>query len=184
MSTFVMGVEYVQISCGGGDNGRCDISFGMTRTFYDHTKRTGETWYCPKGHPRAWGGKTTETQLKEATGRELALKDQLSAAIREAEGNRAALMRDRSRFAAGVCPCCTRSFDNVRRHMTSEHPDYDVTRIKHKVAKVYGCSCGSEFESFRGLRTHQGHARSTSGRWQWDLPDQDRWYAHLTVVKA
>lgn len=28
--------------------------------------------------------------------------------------------------ACGVCPCCNRSFTNVRRHMTSQHPDYTI----------------------------------------------------------
>lgn len=28
------------------------------------------------------------------------------------------------RIAAGVCPCCRRSFTDLARHMSSQHPDY------------------------------------------------------------
>ena len=30
----------------------------------------------------------------------------------------------KKRVAAGVCPCCQRSFINLRRHMTTQHADY------------------------------------------------------------
>lgn len=162
----------------------CGVLFAMTEDYRDHKLRDRTRFHCPNGHGQSYIGKTAETKLKESEARELALKDQLSAAIREGEATRAALLRDRARFAAGACPCCNRSFDNVRRHMAAQHPDYDVTRIKQKVPKVFGCSCGSRFTTFRGLRVHQGHSRKTSGRWQWDLPDQDRWYSHLTVVPS
>src|ERR1044071_1302400 len=51
-------------------------------------------------------------KLRDAEARETALRDQLEAAAREAETVRAVLLRDRHRFANGVCPCCNRSFDH------------------------------------------------------------------------
>jgi DNA repair exonuclease SbcCD ATPase subunit len=30
----------------------------------------------------------------------------------------------RNRVGKGVCPCCNRSFENLKRHMVSKHPDY------------------------------------------------------------
>jgi hypothetical protein len=32
--------------------------------------------------------------------------------------------RIRNRIAAGVCPCCTRTFKNVARHIKDKHPTY------------------------------------------------------------
>lgn len=177
MSTFVMGVEYVQVSCGGGDNGRCDLQFAMTEEFYRTTKCTGQTWYCPKGHGRVWGGATTETQLADAKAREVALQDQLSAAIRDAEAARVELLRIHARIANGVCPCCQRSFDNVRRHIASKHPDFATPST---VVKKYRCSCGRRFETFAGLRIHQGRSRYDG----WDTPSASSWNSHLTVVPS
>lgn len=30
----------------------------------------------------------------------------------------------RRRVGNGVCPCCTRTFTNLSRHMTTNHPDF------------------------------------------------------------
>lgn len=32
--------------------------------------------------------------------------------------------RLKKRIAAGVCPCCNRSFANLREHMAGQHPDF------------------------------------------------------------
>lgn len=165
------------------DCANCGTVFGIAADLEKRRRQDHATFYCPNGHPMHFTGKNDEELLRVEKARNTALTDQLAAAIRDAEHTRAALLRDRARFAAGVCPCCNRSFDNVRRHMRSQHPDYDVTRID-KHAPVFKCSCGKRFESYRGLRTHQGHRRRTSGTYAWDAPDQGRYYAHLTEVKV
>lgn len=177
VSVFVMGVEYVEGQCCVQG---CGISFAMTRAFYNRVRNSHELWYCPQGHSQHYTGKSDEQKLRDAEAREVALQDQLSAAIRDADATRAALLRDRARFAAGVCPCCNRSFENVRRHMVTKHPDYDVTKVHQPSAVKFRCSCGGSFDTLRGLRIHQGHARSTSGNWRWDKPGQSAWAAHLT----
>lgn len=179
-TTMVFGVQYVLVSCGAKG---CDQQFGMSRDFYDETMRTGLGWHCPRGHSRIWKGKTTEQELEDARARETALKDQLAAAEREGEQTRQALLRDRHRFANGVCPCCTRSFENVRRHMASQHPDYDAAQLVRTVE--FRCSCGRKFETLRGLRTHQGHVRPDD--WVTRGQKADYWSrrsAHLTEVSG
>ncbi len=32
--------------------------------------------------------------------------------------------RDLNRLKKGVCPCCNRSFSNLHKHLTKEHPKY------------------------------------------------------------
>jgi hypothetical protein len=39
-----------------------------------------------------------------------------------------ATTKARKRHVAGVCPCCKRSFKQVREHMERMHPDYDPDR--------------------------------------------------------
>jgi hypothetical protein len=34
------------------------------------------------------------------------------------------MTRIKKRVAAGVCPCCNRSFKDLARHMAGQHPDY------------------------------------------------------------
>lgn len=170
-STMHFGVEFVLVTCGAGG---CDQQFGMRRDFYDETQR-GLGWTCPRGHRRRWIGKTTEQELEEAKARETALRDQLDASVREAETVRQQLLRDRQRFANGVCPCCNRSFENVRRHMANQHPDYDVEKISQPLR--FRCSCGRKFDTLRGLRIHQGRRRPED----WTDPKRSGWYRHLTV---
>lgn len=165
------------------DCANCGTVFGMAKDLEKRRRQDHETFYCPNGHRMHFTGKNDEELLRDAEARNVALEDQLAAAIREGEMTRSILLRDRARFAAGVCPCCNRSFENVRRHMVSQHPDYDVTRID-KHAPIFKCSCGRKFESYRGLRSHQGKSRQTSGSWAWDAPDQGRYWAHLTEVKV
>lgn len=155
----------------------CGVLFAMSSDYKAHRRRKQDTFYCPNGHGQSYRGKSDAAKLKEAEARETALRDQLSAAVRDAENARVALLRDRQRFANGVCPCCNRSFENVRQHMTTQHPEY---RAKLTAAPTYKCSCGRRFDSFRGLRTHQGWHRPED----WDDPKRDAYSAHLTTVTA
>ena len=158
----------------------CGVTFGMPsdlrRQFLnDHSL----SFYCPNGHRQHYTGKTDADKLRDSQARETHLKDQLEAAIREAEATRVQLLRDRQRFANGVCPCCNRYFDNVRRHMTSQHPDYDVTRMHQRGPVKFTCTCGSRFNTLRGLRIHQGRSRYDD----WATAGQKAWHGgHLTVV--
>lgn len=176
MSTFTYtGQLHVETCCAKG----CGITFGLNAGHYNELRRhPGRSFYCPNGHPMHYTGKSEQQKLRDAEARETALRDQLSASIRDQEATRQTLLRERTRFANGVCPCCNRSFENVRRHMQGEHPDYPADRLTSVVP--YECSCGMGFDSYRGLRTHQGKSR-----WDdWDRPGNSKWMAHLTVVSS
>jgi hypothetical protein len=159
----------------------CGIAYGLPQGFIEARRKDHKTWYCPNGCKAHYpAGKTDEQKLREAQARETALQDQLAAAVRDAEATRVALIRDRHRFANGVCPCCDRYFANVHRHVSSQHPDYDVTKVRQSVEAKFRCSCGRNFESPRGLAIHQGHHRRDG----WDKPGVSKWSAHLTEVGA
>lgn len=158
----------------------CGVVFAMTEDLKERRRQDHRTFYCPNGHSMSFRGKTDKQKLDEARARETALEDQLRAAIREGENTRTALLRDRTRFANGVCPCCNRSFANVRRHINDQHPDYDVTKVKAGTGpKEYRCGCGQSFDTWRGLRIHQGWARRGV---DWENPRAHSWQSHLTEV--
>lgn len=105
-----------------------------------------------------------------------ALNDQLRAAQQDHEATRAKLVRDRARFANGVCPCCNRSFENVARHMRTQHPDYDPSKLQGR--PEFRCSCGRSYATFHGLRVHQGRSRPD------DWASKKPRFAHLTVAEG
>lgn len=155
----------------------CNITFAFTRDYYDRVRNDPSIWwFCPAGHTQHYTGKNSDAErLRQAAARETALSDQLEAAVREAESTRGQLLRDRQRFANGVCPCCNRSFTNVLRHMESKHPDY---RAEVAVAPEFKCSCGRKFRTLGGLHQHQTKGRGPD----WWKPKTAAWLAHLTRV--
>lgn len=174
ISTFT--VEGPALDLFVSDCANCGIVFGIPKDLERRRRADKRAFYCPNGHNLVFGGKTDEQKLDEANARETALRDQLGAAIRDAEHARVQLLRDRQRYANGVCPCCNRYFDAVRRHMETQHPEYDAAAVR--TTPRFKCGCGQSFKSFRGLRTHQGWQRGDD----WDQPNARSWRRHLTVV--
>ena len=85
--------------------------------------------YCPLGHSYIISGEGDAERLRrvlaaerERAGRLAAERDQAQASARAQKG---AATRARKRAAAGVCPCCNRTFKQLARHMKSQHPDFD-----------------------------------------------------------
>lgn len=159
--------------------GVCGIQFGLEQSFMSNRRKDGKWFFCPNGHEIHWvPGKSDKQKLTEANAALQAKDDQLRTAIREGDQARQETLRIRQRIANGVCPCCTRSFGDLRRHMSTQHPDYAVPGDWKHEAGPFRCSCGHKFENFRGLRTHQGHMRDED----WDKPGTSSYWAHLTVV--
>ncbi len=102
---------------------------------YPMNQPNGWTLHCPMGHSWGFPGETKEQVLRREldwerrrSGNLAAQRDQARA---EARGQKSAKTRfkndrdrDRQRIAAGVCPCCNRSFKNLARHMAGQHPEF------------------------------------------------------------
>lgn len=144
--------------------GVCSIRFAMPEDLERRAREQGKAFdgfYCPQGHTliyRDGENDRLKRELASAESRNTHLGDQLHASIEEAEKIRLQVLKDRHRIANGVCPCCQRSFENVRRHVQGQHPEYDLMALPDRVG--FPCECGRSFESLRGLRTHQGHMRA------------------------
>ena len=117
----------------------CGVQFAMTAAF-QKTKRQNRTWfYCPNGHSQHYTGETEAERIKREAEKKIASlersleweKDSFrrAAADRDAAYNslratKGVVTKLKKRAANGVCPCCSRYFANLHRHMTTQHPDF------------------------------------------------------------
>lgn len=126
----------------------CNILFAMTEDFQRERRRDKRTFYCPNGHSQSYVGKTEEQKLREqleqerrqrqsAEQRVAMWQDEYDAAAKEAEhqkrranGYKGHATRITKRAKAGVCPCCNRSFENLRRHMATKHPEFTPLELE------------------------------------------------------
>lgn len=112
----------------------CGVQFALSLDTYNRRHNEGGLFYCPNGHSQHYT-KSENTRLKE----EIAKKDAaieaerrrtewLRADARRLEKQRNAykgvITKTKNRVGNGVCPCCTRSFQNLKRHMHHKHPAY------------------------------------------------------------
>lgn len=94
------------------------------------------TFYCPYGHPQHFvTGETEEQKLRRERDRlqqQVAERDdevQRQRNLREGterqlSAQRGVVTRIKNRVGHGVCPCCSRTFENLQRHMKSKHATY------------------------------------------------------------
>lgn len=57
-------------------------------------------------------------------------QDEISAEKKRADNAEKKIIQTKRRALAGVCPCCTRTFQNVQRHMKSKHPNVVPLELK------------------------------------------------------
>lgn len=116
------------------DCAECGITFGIPVDFERVRRQDGRTFWCPNGHSLSYGKsesdrlreqlKRTERHLANTQVARDAAQDQAKAAEYRRRAAVGANTKLRKRIAAGVCPCCQRSFGNLAAHMTDKHPGY------------------------------------------------------------
>jgi hypothetical protein len=111
----------------------CGVPFAAPDYLIRARRNDGQTLYCPNGHHLSWRETEldrvrkkldeqtrTATQMAErAASAERAEQD----ALRSAQKANKELRRHQKRTAAGVCPCCNRTFQQLARHMKTKHPE-------------------------------------------------------------
>lgn len=123
--------------------GKCGIHFQVTEKWDSDKRASGETFYCPNGHPRVYRETTVDKLRRERDIAQQQLaraEDEKRHAERRAEAEAAmrrtadaAVKRLRKRASAGTCPCCNRTFGNMATHMKKQHPEFvaeNVVRLK------------------------------------------------------
>ncbi len=109
----------------------CGVAFGMTVTLHGARKRDGGSFYCPNGHGQHYTESTeaklkqTEKDLKTARSNAQYYREEAEAKARSLSAIRGQITKIKNRISKGVCPCCSRSFENLHRHMENKHPGYN-----------------------------------------------------------
>lgn len=103
----------------------CHCLFAMSADLERRLRKSREYFYCPAGHAQHFCGESPEQKLQralDAKARELEVQEAATARAKaERDQVARAHTRMRTRVMNGVCPCCNRSFTNLRRHMADMH---------------------------------------------------------------
>jgi hypothetical protein len=116
----------------------CGGVYAIAQQFLNEAYRLGDfrkMWACPYCYAkRGYGEGQTQKLEKQlaAAQREKAWYEERSRSLRQErdhlsksrDGLRGALVKVKKRVAHGICPCCKRSFQDLRRHMESKHPSF------------------------------------------------------------
>jgi len=92
-------------------------------------------FYCPAGHSQAFEAETEAERLRRVLHLSEIEKTRIAAELAQARteadaalGEMVAAQQDaaraKRRAAAALCPCCNRSFTQLRRHLQTKHPEY------------------------------------------------------------
>lgn len=120
MSNYVDGVSFsTEICC------RCAMAFAMPSDYQRRRKNDHAPFYCPNGHQQHYTGPDETSKLKSELERQsqiLEVERQRSARLQAEHADvKRAHTRMRERVFNGVCPCCNRTFQDLMRHMHTEH---------------------------------------------------------------
>lgn len=120
----------------------CGMLFAMPKKIQERLRNDGKTFYCPAGHQQHYVGPTAADKLREENERQRQMLEAAQSRASTAEQSLSqvtkAHRRMRDRVANGVCPCCNRSFGNLRDHMKSEHPDFGTSKTLYAIRSAFG----------------------------------------------
>jgi predicted RNA-binding Zn-ribbon protein involved in translation (DUF1610 family) len=111
----------------------CGLVFGLGDGHVEALQRSKGSFSCPSCQlPGGWYGPSAAEKERDRLAADLRWKAQQleterarrATAEASARALKGAVTKARKRATAGVCPHCTRSFENVRVHMTSKHPEW------------------------------------------------------------
>lgn len=129
-------VRLFGITCAVQECITCGIPFTVPLTVLEQHRRCGGYHHCPSGHSQGWSkDRSREGQDKRELDRLRQQQAQWDDERRElqraadVERRRSAAARGqvtklKKRAAAGVCPCCNRTFQDLQRHMSNKHPAF------------------------------------------------------------
>lgn len=101
----------------------CGISLAIPSNLHRYARdRKNHSVYCPLGHTFVYSDSNEEKLAREQQ-RHTATKSLLKQEERSHAQTRGQLKRTKTRVAAGVCPHCNRTFQQLARHMKCRHPD-------------------------------------------------------------
>lgn len=116
----------------------CGVAYIVPKVVIEKHREQGGFHQCSNGHSQGWSADGSEIgklrrerdRIKQDNAR---LAEEAAEAERATQRAKAETARLLKRQAAGVCPCCNRSFVALSRHMKTKHPDFgkaNVVRLK------------------------------------------------------
>lgn len=115
---------------------RCNEVFGLDDATYSTLKKSAQSFHCPWGHSQHFPlGKSEAEKLREQLDAERRSRQRAEQRIaqaqddaehqrRRANGYKGHAARIAKRAKAGICPCCNRTFQQLARHMATQHPTF------------------------------------------------------------
>lgn len=128
-----MGATVLQFPCefeGAGCCITCGIEIILPRWFKAQAlkERSKKPFFCPNGHSQHFIGETEAERLAKLLDLERQesqrQRERVAARDRSLSAVKGQITKIKNRVGNGVCPCCNRSFTNLRRHMSTKHPAY------------------------------------------------------------
>jgi predicted GIY-YIG superfamily endonuclease len=106
----------------------CGITFAMPKSFENRLRETHANFYCPNGHYQHYTEKSETEKLRARVEQEqraqATLRERAVVAERAQQKAERVITRLKKRSAAGVCPCCNRTFKELAEHMKSKHKEF------------------------------------------------------------
>lgn len=120
-----------------GPCAKCKCEVSLPEELYNSARHSKEiSFHCAYGHSMHFPqGLSEEEKLRRERDRlaqrvaerddEIrAQRERAEAAERRGAAARGQVTKIKNRVGHGVCPCCNRTFENLARHMTSQHPAF------------------------------------------------------------
>jgi len=113
--------------------GTCGVWHGIPSAMFNTCLKEGGFWTCPNGHSRGYSEGSVYKQLEKEKKRREWAENNAARLTKEAKherqraiGYKGQATKLKNRAAAGVCPCCNRTFKQLASHMKNKHPDFKV----------------------------------------------------------
>lgn len=120
-----------------GSCARCKCEMWLPDSLNESARRSENvSFYCAYGHAQYFPqGESEETKLRrerDCLTQQVAEKNDAIAyqrkraerTERQLSATKGVVTRIKNRVGHGVCPCCTRSFANLARHMQTQHSGF------------------------------------------------------------
>jgi len=109
---------------------KCGIAYAVPVNWKKTKQEDHSEFCCPNGHKQYYPGETEAEKLKKQLAQE---KTRSAMYLRQAARNerrvsaqKGVTTKLKKRIKNGVCPCCNRSFINLMRHMSTQHPEFST----------------------------------------------------------
>lgn len=106
----------------------CAVVFAVPVRFIAQRREDHQNFYCPSGHVNYYPYETEAEKLRKQLSDQVRAATAMAERAKRAEQKQAELEKQilatKKRHAAALCPCCNRSFVQLRRHLQTKHPEY------------------------------------------------------------